>query len=92
MEKLIRDADVLVENFAPGGARPRPRATGQRERRRGRAPTARHIPDRREPIKFSGFRPEITGAPLMGEHTDEVLAGLGYDADAIAKMHADEVA
>jgi formyl-CoA transferase len=44
------------------------------------------------PIKFSGFRPEITGAPLMGEHTDEVLAGLGYDADAIAKMHADQVA
>jgi formyl-CoA transferase len=44
------------------------------------------------PIKFSDFRPEITRAPLLGEHTDEVLAGLGYDAEAIAEMHADQVA
>ena len=43
------------------------------------------------PIKFSDFTPEIVGAPLLGEHTDDVLAGLGYDADAIAKMHADQV-
>jgi formyl-CoA transferase len=76
MEKLIRDADVLVENFAPGAM----------DQQRGTYLTVG------SPIKFSGFRPEITGAPLMGEHTDEVLAGLGYDADAIAKMHADEVA
>ena len=25
------------------------------------------------PIKFSSFKPKITGAPLLGEHTDEVL-------------------
>jgi formyl-CoA transferase len=43
------------------------------------------------PIKFSDFTPTITGAPLLGEHTDDVLAGLGYDADAIAKMHAGQV-
>jgi formyl-CoA transferase len=42
-------------------------------------------------IKFSDFTPEITGAPLLGEHTDEVLAGLGYDADAIAGMRAHQV-
>jgi formyl-CoA transferase len=40
------------------------------------------------PIKFSGFTPEITGAPLLGEHTDQVLAGLGYNAAAIARMRA----
>ena len=39
------------------------------------------------PVKFSTFKPAITGAPLLGEHTDEVLADLGYDAEAIKKMH-----
>jgi formyl-CoA transferase len=43
------------------------------------------------PVKFSSFTPDITGAPLLGEHTDEVLADLGYDADAIRKMHEGQV-
>ncbi|WP_102223867.1 formyl-CoA transferase [Acidimangrovimonas sediminis] len=40
------------------------------------------------PIKFSGLSVEITASPLLGEHTDEVLTGLGYSADQIAEMHA----
>jgi formyl-CoA transferase len=40
------------------------------------------------PVKFSEFTPEITGSPLLGEHTDDVLTELGYDADTIAEMHA----
>ena len=43
------------------------------------------------PIKFSGFTPKITGAPLLGEHTDEVLKQLGYRAEQIAKMHSDKI-
>jgi formyl-CoA transferase len=43
------------------------------------------------PVKFSDFTPEITGSPLLGEHTDQVLVELGYDADAIARMHTDQV-
>ena len=43
------------------------------------------------PIKFSDFTPKITGAPLLGEHTDEVLRNLGYSTEDIGKMHNDKV-
>jgi len=43
------------------------------------------------PIKFSDFTPRITGAPLLGEHTDEVLAMLGYSADQVATMRKGKV-
>jgi formyl-CoA transferase len=39
------------------------------------------------PIKFSDLKPEVTASPLLGEHTDEVLAELGYSKDQIAAMH-----
>ena len=29
--------------------------------------------------------------PLLGEHTDEVLAELGYDAEAVVALHSDGV-
>jgi len=38
------------------------------------------------PIKFSDFTPKITGSPLLGEHTAEVMAGLGYTPEQIAKL------
>jgi formyl-CoA transferase len=43
------------------------------------------------PVKFSDFTPDITESPLLGEHTDQVLTELGYDHNAITKMHADHV-
>ena len=43
------------------------------------------------PIKFSAFTPTIVESPLLGEHTDEVLAGLGYSAEDIAALHEAKV-
>jgi formyl-CoA transferase len=40
------------------------------------------------PIKFSDMKPTITGSPLLGEHTDEVLADLGYSSEQIKNLHA----
>ena len=40
------------------------------------------------PIKFSDMKVEITGSPLLGEHTDEVLGELGYSKEKIATLHA----
>jgi len=43
------------------------------------------------PMKFSGFTPKITGAPLLGEHTDQVLTELGYSKEEIAKLRGKKV-
>ncbi|MFG1351852.1 formyl-CoA transferase [Xanthobacter autotrophicus] len=43
------------------------------------------------PIKFSDMSVEVTGSPLLGEHTDEVLSELGYSADQIKSMHEGRV-
>jgi crotonobetainyl-CoA:carnitine CoA-transferase CaiB-like acyl-CoA transferase len=38
------------------------------------------------PIKLDGERLPLTSAPALGAHTEAVLAGLGYDAAAIAAL------
>src|SRR5438093_10424086 len=43
------------------------------------------------PMKFSGFTPQITGAPLLGEHTTEVLTELGYSEEQIVKLLKEKV-
>ena len=43
------------------------------------------------PIKLSDSPTEVTRSPLLGEHTDEVLAQLGYDAKQIAALREERV-
>jgi formyl-CoA transferase len=43
------------------------------------------------PIKLSASPTEVTRSPLLGEHTDEVLAQLGYTAEEIAAMRTEKV-
>ncbi len=41
------------------------------------------------PIKMSDSPTEVTRSPLLGEHTDEVLAQLGFGAAEVAALRAD---
>ena len=44
------------------------------------------------PVRFDGVPTEVKSAPLLGEHTAEVLADwLGLDADAVAGLRQDGI-
>src|SRR4051812_11366059 len=43
------------------------------------------------PIKLSDSATEVTRSPLLGEHTEEVLAQLGYTPDRIAELREAKV-
>jgi formyl-CoA transferase len=44
------------------------------------------------PVRFDGVPTEVKSAPLLGEHTAEVLADwLGLDAEAVAGLRADGI-
>ncbi|MGH8804831.1 MAG: CoA transferase, partial [Polaromonas sp.] len=43
------------------------------------------------PIKMSDSATEVTRAPLLGEHTDEILAQLGYNTELIAALRTERV-
>jgi formyl-CoA transferase len=43
------------------------------------------------PIKLSDSPTEVTRSPLLGEHTDQILAELGFSKDQVAAMRAEKV-
>ena len=55
-------------------------------------PTEGEITAVHRPVLIDGAREQRTlPAPTLGEHTDEVLAELGYDRDRIAELRAASV-
>ena len=55
-------------------------------------PRAGRLRQTRAAARFSGTSPEIRrGAPGLGEHTQEILAGLGYSAREIAELSPEKV-
>jgi formyl-CoA transferase len=59
---------------------------------RQRHPTEGEITAIHRPVLIDGVREErALPAPTLGEHTDEVLAELGYDRDRIAELRAASV-
>ena len=43
------------------------------------------------PIKLSDSPTEVRRSPLLGEHTDELLSGLGYSAEQIARLREERI-
>jgi crotonobetainyl-CoA:carnitine CoA-transferase CaiB-like acyl-CoA transferase len=43
------------------------------------------------PLSFSSGEAAVRGAPALGEHTEQVLAAAGYDAQALARLREERV-
>jgi crotonobetainyl-CoA:carnitine CoA-transferase CaiB-like acyl-CoA transferase len=55
-------------------------------------PVAGRLRQTRPAARFEGTPPEISrGAPLLGEHNDEVLQDLGLTADELARLRAEGI-
>ena len=81
-------ANARVNDMAGVWAHPQLQARG---RWREIGSPAGTLPALLPPASSSAFEPRMDPVPAVGEHTDTVLASLGYAPDEVAKLHASEV-
>ena len=48
------------------------------------------VPALLPPGQPNGYEPRMDPVPALGQHTDAILAELGFDAERIAKLHAEK--
>lgn len=61
----------------------------ERERWREIDSPVGHLPSLLPPATFAGAEARMDPVPALGEHTDAILRGVGYDDRRIADLHAD---
>ena len=90
VHQLLERADVLVQNLAPGDLWDHAQL---RARRRwvDVDTSVGKIKAMLPPGVPQSFEPRMDPIPGIGQHTDRILEELGYDARAIAKLHAERV-
>jgi crotonobetainyl-CoA:carnitine CoA-transferase CaiB-like acyl-CoA transferase len=76
MLEASQDPDVLANNYVTDVDYP---AFGKRLKVHG------------SPWQFSETPPSIGIAPTLGEHTDEILTGLGYNEAQIEEFREDQI-
>jgi len=54
----------------------------------GRGRQGRRLASATFPIKLSDSPTDVVRSPLLGEHTDEVMAELGYTPDQVATLRS----
>ncbi|WP_144636495.1 CaiB/BaiF CoA transferase family protein [Bordetella genomosp. 13] len=81
-------ANARVNDMAGVWAHPQLQARG---RWREIGSPAGTLPALLPPASSTAFEPRMDPVPAVGEHTDAVLASLGYAPDEVAKLHATEV-
>ncbi|MBU4610797.1 CoA transferase [Achromobacter sp. GG226] len=83
--EAARIANARVNEMRDVWAHPQLQA---RERWREIDSPAGRLPALLPPASSNAYEPVMNGVPALGQHTDAILAGLGYDADRIAALRA----